>query len=55
MTPGPSKESNCRIGYEISLTRRFYNDVPRQPLEEIEAQIAELKIVIVLLLPEVVG
>ncbi|MCX7702060.1 MAG: type I restriction-modification system subunit M [Gemmataceae bacterium] len=44
-----------KVGYEIPLTRHFYKYTPPRPLEEIEAEIAELEKDIVRLLREVVG
>ncbi len=44
-----------RVGYEIPLTRHFYKYVPPRPLEEIEAEIANLEKDIVRMLREVVG
>ncbi len=44
-----------RIGYEIPLTRHFYKYVPPKPLNEIEAEIADLEKDIVRMLREVVG
>lgn len=44
-----------RVGYEIPLTRHFYKYIPPRPLEEIEAEIAELEKDIVRMLREVVG
>ncbi len=44
-----------KIGYEIPLTRHFYKYTPPRPLEEIEAEIAELEKDIVRMLREVVG
>ena len=43
------------IGYEIPLTRHFYKYTPPRPLEEIEAEIADLEKDIVRMLREVVG
>ena len=42
-----------KIGYEIPLTRHFYNYVPPRPLEEIDAEIKELEDEIQRLLTEV--
>jgi len=44
-----------RVGYEIPLTRQFYKYVSPRPLEEIEAEIADLETGIVRMLREVVG
>jgi len=44
-----------KVGYEIPLTRHFYKYVPPRPLEEIEAEIADLEKDIVRMLREVVG
>lgn len=44
-----------RVGYEIPLTRHFYKYTPPRPLEEIEAEIADLEKDIVQMLREVVG
>jgi type I restriction enzyme M protein len=44
-----------RVGYEIPLTRHFYKYAPPRPLEEIEAEIADLEKDIVRMLREVVG
>jgi type I restriction enzyme M protein len=44
-----------KVGYEIPLTRHFYKYTPPRPLEEIEAEIAELEKDIVRMLREVVG
>jgi len=43
------------VGYEIPLTRHFYKYVPPRPLEEIEAEIADMEKDIVRMLREVVG
>lgn len=43
------------VGYEIPLTRHFYKYVPPRPLEEIQAEIADLEKDIVRMLREVVG
>lgn len=48
-------ESRTKIGYEIPLNRHFYKYQPPRPLEEIEADIAELEKDIVSKLREVVG
>jgi len=48
-------ESKTKVGYEIPFTRHFYKYVPPRPLEEIEADIAELEKEIVGMLREVVG
>jgi len=42
-----------KIGYEIPLTRHFYEYVPPRPLEEIDAEIRELEDEIQQLLAEV--
>lgn len=44
-----------RIGYELPLTRHFYKYVPPQPIENIQAEIADLEKDIVRMLREVVG
>jgi type I restriction enzyme M protein len=44
-----------KVGYEIPLTRHFYKYVPPRPLEQIEAEIADLEKDIVRMLREVVG
>ena len=44
-----------RVGYEIPITKQFYKYVPPRPLEQIEADIAELEKSIITLLREVVG
>jgi type I restriction enzyme M protein len=44
-----------KVGYEIPLTRHFYKYTPPRPLEEIEAEIADLEKDIVRMLREVVG
>jgi type I restriction enzyme M protein len=43
-----------RVGFDIPLTRHFYKYVPPQPLEDIEAEIADLEKDIVRMLREVV-
>jgi type I restriction enzyme M protein len=48
-------EEKTRTGYEIPLTRHFYKYVPPRPLEEIQAEIAQLESEIVGMLREVVG
>lgn len=48
-------EEKTKIGYEIPLTRHFYKYTPPRPLEEIEADIAEIETDIVKMLREVVG
>ena len=48
-------ESKTKIGYEIPLTRHFYNYVPPRPLEEIDVEIRELEEQIQGLLAEVAG
>lgn len=48
-------EEKTKIGYEIPLTRHFYKYTPPRPLEEIEADIAEIEKDIVGMLREVVG
>jgi type I restriction enzyme M protein len=48
-------DSKTKIGYEIPLNRHFYKYQPPRPLEEIEADIAELEKDIVRMLREVVG
>jgi type I restriction enzyme M protein len=47
-------ENKTRIGYEIPLTRHFYEYVPPRPLEEIELEIKELEDEIRGMLEEVV-
>jgi len=42
-----------KIGYEIPLTRHFYNYVPPRPLAEIDAEIRQLESEIQSLLNEV--
>ncbi len=42
-----------KIGYEIPLTRHFYQYVPPRPLEEIDAEIREIETEIQRLLGEV--
>lgn len=44
-----------KVGYEIPLTRHFYRYVEPEPLENIEAEIADLEQDIVRMLREVVG
>ena len=48
-------ESKTKVGYEIPLNRHFYKYQPPRPLEEIEADIADLEKDIVRMLREVVG
>jgi type I restriction enzyme M protein len=48
-------EGKTKKGFEIPFTRHFYKYVPPRPLEEIEADIAELEKEIVGMLREVVG
>jgi type I restriction enzyme M protein len=48
-------QGKTKIGYEIPLNRHFYKYQPPRPLEEIEADIAELEKDIVRMLREVVG
>lgn len=48
-------DSKTRIGYEIPITRHFYEYTPLRPLEEIEAEIRELEGEIAGLLEEVLG
>jgi len=48
-------DSKTKVGYEIPLNRHFYKYQPPRPLEEIEADIAELEKDIVRMLREVVG
>ena len=48
-------ESKTKVGYEIPLNRHFYKYVPTRPLEEIEADIADIGEDIVGMLREVVG
>ena len=45
--------TKTKVGYEIPLTRQFYNYVPPRPLEEIDAEIRELEEEIQRLLREV--
>jgi len=47
--------SKTKIGYEIPLTRHFYNYVPPRPLEEIDAEISALEKEIQELLGSVAG
>jgi type I restriction enzyme M protein len=47
-------EEKTRVGYEIPLTRHFYKYTPPRPLEEIQAEIAELETEILGMLREVV-
>jgi type I restriction enzyme M protein len=47
--------SKTKVGYEIPLTRHFYQYQPPRPLEEIEADLARLEKKIVDMLKEVVG
>jgi len=48
-------ESKTKVGYEIPLNRHFYKYQPPRPLEDIEADIADLEKDIVRMLREVVG
>ncbi len=48
-------EERTKVGYEIPLNRHFYKYEPPRPLEEIEADIADLEKDIVRMLREVVG
>lgn len=48
-------EEKTKVGYDIPLTRHFYKYTPPRPLEEIEADIAEMEKDIVGMLREVVG
>ena len=48
-------EDKTKVGYEIPLTRHFYVYKPPRPLEEIEADIAEIEKDIVRMLREVVA
>jgi type I restriction enzyme M protein len=48
-------ESKTKIGFEIPLNRHFYKYQPPRPLEQIEADIADLEKGIVRMLREVVG
>ncbi|MEX2304194.1 MAG: class I SAM-dependent DNA methyltransferase, partial [Bryobacterales bacterium] len=48
-------ESKTKIGYEIPFTRHFYKYVPPRPLQEIEADVADLEKDILGMLREVVG
>jgi type I restriction enzyme M protein len=45
--------SKTKIGYEIPLTRHFYQYKPLRPLEEIDAEIKALELEISQLLAEV--
>jgi len=47
--------SKTKVGYELPLTRHFYQYEPPRPLEEIEADLAVLEKRIVTMLKEVVG
>jgi type I restriction enzyme M protein len=47
--------SKTKVGYEIPLTRHFYQYQPPRPLEEIEADLAKLEKEIIGMLKEVVG
>lgn len=47
--------SKTKIGYEIPLTRHFYQYEPPRPLEEIQADLAEVEKKIVTMLKEVVS
>jgi len=44
---------STKLGYEIPLTRYFYNYVPPRPLAEIDAEIKQLEAEIQKLLREV--
>ena len=44
-----------KVGYELPLTRHFYQYTPPRPLEEIETEIADLEKDILRMLREVVG
>ncbi len=46
-------ESKTKVGYELPLTRHFYNYEPPRPLEEIDADLKELEKRIVRMLGEV--
>ena len=48
-------EQKTKVGYDIPLTRHFYKYTPPRPLEEIEADIADIEKDIVGMLREVVG
>ena len=48
-------ESKTKIGYEIPLTRHFYEYKPLRPLKEIEAEIKQIEGEIVALLAGVMG
>lgn len=48
-------EEKTKVGYEIPLTKHFYKYTPPRPLEEIQAEIAELERKIMGMLREVVG
>jgi type I restriction enzyme M protein len=47
--------SKTKIGYEIPITRHFYQYIPPRPLEEIDAEIRALEEEIQRLLGEVVA
>jgi type I restriction enzyme M protein len=47
--------SKTKVGYELPLTRHFYQYEPARPLEEINADLAALEKKIVVMLKEVVG
>ncbi len=48
-------EGKTKVGYEIPITRHFYKYTPPRPLEDIQAEIAELEREIMGMLREVVG
>ena len=48
-------ESKTKDGYEIPLTRHFYQYTPPRPLEEIDAELKELETKIVAMLKKVVA
>jgi len=48
-------EEKTKVGYDIPLTRHFYEYTPPRPLEEIQVEIARLEKEIVGMLREVVG
>jgi type I restriction enzyme M protein len=48
-------EERTKVGYEIPLTRHFYRYIPPRPIEDIQAEIAQLEKEIVGMLREVVG
>ncbi|HXA64431.1 MAG TPA: N-6 DNA methylase [Bryobacteraceae bacterium] len=47
-------EERTKVGYEIPLTRHFYRYIPPRPIEDIQAEIAQLEKEIVGMLREVV-